>query len=44
MIIDWLAEVAETLKLDIQKSAYHAVTLLDKFLSNNLKLHGKELD
>ena len=44
LIIDWLAEVAETLHLDIQKSAYHAVVLLDKFLSNNFKHHAKEMD
>ena len=43
MIIDWLAEVAETLHLDVQKSAYHGVVLLDKFLSSNLG-GGKEMD
>lgn len=43
LIIDWLAEVAETLHLGIQQSAYHAVVLLDKFLSVNLKT-GKEMD
>jgi hypothetical protein len=43
LIIDWLAEVAETLHLDIQKSAYHGVVLLDKFLSGKLK-SGKEMD
>jgi len=44
LIIDWLAEVSETLHLDIQKSAYHAIFLLDRFLSNNLKYFQKEMD
>ena len=44
LIIDWLVEVAETLRLCIWKSAYHAVHLLDKFLSNNQRNHRKEMD
>ena len=44
LIIDWLAEVSETLHLDIQKSSYHAIFLLDRFLSNNLKYFQKEMD
>lgn len=44
LIIDWLVEVAETLRLCIHKSAYHAVALLDRFLSNNSKHNGKEMD
>lgn len=39
-----MAEVAETLRLDIQKSAYHAILLLDRFLSNQTKLYKKEMD
>lgn len=44
LIIDWLAEVSETLHLDIQKSAYHAIIILDRFLSNNLKKTKKDMD
>ena len=44
LIIDWLTEVSETLKLDIQKSAYHAVILLDRFLSAMLLTHKKDMD
>jgi hypothetical protein len=44
LIIDWLAEVSETLHLDIQKSAYHGILILDRFLSANLKLYKKEMD
>ena len=44
LIIDWLAEVSETLRLDIQKSAYHSIVILDRFLSSNLRRHRKEMD
>lgn len=44
MIIDWLAEVSETLRLDIQKSAYHAIVILDRFLSSNLKKQKKDME
>ena len=44
MIIDWLAEVSETLHLDIQKSAYHAIIILDRFLSSNLKKSKKDME
>ena len=44
LIIDWLVEVAETLKLDTVKSAYNAVIILDKFLSFHLKSSKKEMD
>jgi hypothetical protein len=44
LIIDWLVEVAETLKLDTVKSAYNAVIILDKFLSFHLKSNKKEMD
>jgi hypothetical protein len=43
LIIDWLAEVAETLHLNVQKSAYHGVVLLDKFLSNKIR-NGQEME
>ena len=44
LIIDWLVEVSETLKLDIYKSAFHAVLLLDRFLTVNKIKHNKEMD
>ena len=44
LIIDWLAEVSETLRLDIQKSAYHAIVILDRFLSRNLKKQKKDME
>jgi hypothetical protein len=44
LIIDWLAEVSETLRLDIQKSAYHAIVILDRFLSSNLKKQKKDME
>lgn len=44
LIIDWLAEVCETLHLDIHKSAFHAVCILDRYLSNQLRRYKKEMD
>jgi hypothetical protein len=44
LIIDWLAEVSETLRLDIQKSAYHGIFLLDRFLSSNLRKHKQDME
>jgi hypothetical protein len=44
LIIDWLVEVCEALRLDISKSAYHAVCLLDRYLSAKLRKHRQEMD
>lgn len=43
LIIDWLCEVAETLKLS-QRSVYHAVHIMDKFLTNQLAHKGIEME
>ena len=43
LIIDWLCEVSETLHLS-PRSMYNAVSILDKFLSNQLKLRKVEME
>lgn len=43
LIIDWLCEVSETLHLS-PRSMYNAVSILDKFLSNQLKQRGVEME
>lgn len=43
LIIDWLCEVSETLKLGA-RTVYHAVSIMDKFLSNQLKEKGVEME
>lgn len=44
LIIDWLVEVSETLRLDVYKSAYHAIGILDRFLSVNLRKNKKDME
>jgi hypothetical protein len=44
LIIDWLVEVSETLHLDMQKSAYHAIIILDRFLSAGIRKFKKDMD
>lgn len=41
--MDWLCEVCETLRLS-QKSFYHSISILDKFLSLQLKREGKDME
>lgn len=43
LIIDWLCEVTESLHLS-SRSMYHAVSILDKFLSLQLKQRGVEME
>lgn len=43
LIIDWLCEVTESLHLT-GRSMYHAVSMLDKFLSIQLKARGVEME
>ena len=42
LIIDWLCEVTESLRLS-SRSMFHAVTILDKFLSTQLKQRGIDM-
>lgn len=44
LIIDWLVEVCETLKLDTYKSAYHAIGILDRFLTMNYLRSKQDMD
>ena len=44
LIIDWLVEVCETLRLHVYESAYHGIVILDRFLSVNLRKFKKEMD
>ena len=44
LIIDWLVEVSETLRLDVYKSAFNAIGILDRFLSVNLRKFKKDMD
>lgn len=43
LIIDWLCEVSETLHLS-QRSLYHSISILDRFLSNQMKQLAKDMD
>lgn len=43
LIIDWLCEVSETLKLS-QRTVYHAVNIMDRFLSHQQRKTGVELE
>lgn len=43
MIIDWLFEVTENLKLH-KRTMYHAVNILDRFLSDQKKRFDKDMD
>jgi len=43
LIIDWLFEVTDTLKLQ-QRTFYHSINLLDRFLSLQLKLKQKDME
>jgi len=43
LIIDWLCEVTESLHLT-GRTMYHAVSILDKFLSLQLKTKGVEME
>ena len=44
LIIDWLVEVSETLRLDIHKSAFNAICILDRFLSINMRKYKQDMD
>lgn len=44
LIIDWLVEVCETLRLDTYKSAYHAIGILDRFLTVNYIKSKQDMD
>jgi len=44
LIIDWLVEVSETLKLHIFESAYHGIQLLDRFLTAIKLKYNKDMD
>lgn len=44
LIIDWLAEVSESLKLGIHQSAYNGILILDRFLTNMKINHDKDMD
>ena len=43
LIIDWMCEVSENLKLSL-RSVYHAVSILDQFLSYRLKKEGVDME
>ena len=43
LIIDWLYEVTDTLKLQ-HRTFYHSISILDKFLSLQLRLFQKDMD
>jgi hypothetical protein len=43
LIIDWLYEVTENLKLQ-QRTLYHAISILDQFLSFQQRIHSKDMD
>ena len=43
LIIDWLCEVADTLHLS-SRSLYHSISILDRFLSNQMKQFQKDMD
>ena len=43
LIIDWLYEVTENLKLQ-QRTLYHAISILDQFLSLQQRIHSKDMD
>jgi hypothetical protein len=44
LIIDWLSEVCQALRLDVVRSAYNGVLLLDRFLTQTKKSSGKDMD
>ena len=43
LIVDWLFEVTDNLKLS-QRSLYHAMNVLDRFLSVRMRKLGKDMD
>lgn len=43
LIVEWLFEVSETLKLQ-KNTLYHSISILDKFLSMQLRLKSKDMD
>jgi len=43
LIIDWLNEVSDTLKLTL-RSLYHSVSVMDKFLSSQMIKNGVEME
>ena len=39
LIIDWISEVSDTLHLS-QRTMFHSISILDRFISNQYKLHN----